>query len=278
MSVGRGQVFCGLPSCTESSSRLFSSPHRHRKRINFVVFPRPSSRLIQTRVTTFSLEDIWLDPDITRPGTPPQQLTGTFEWTYTVGDFENGSGQFLDVYVPWFGSDMQNLVFTIDLDSIEITMNGSYHGLGVDVTVKTLTDLDPNVPAVVDTANSSFHIEAGDYRGHMISGSVEAVVPDFDMVVGGSCPAIQIDIEGATPSGQVALLYAFGQGSFVVPGGPCIGTVLGLDSSVSLAIMLQADAAGTIAWNANVPAGACGNVFLQALDLGSCATSAVSGL
>lgn len=220
----------------------------------------------QTRVVTYDFDQIWFNSS--------SQMTGTFEWTYQVGDFENGTAQFLDIYVPGYGSDINNLVFTVDMDSIEITLNGSYHGMGVDVFIRMLSDLDPVLPAFVDPANSTYDIE-NVMQGNMLGGSVVPLTPDFSMTVGGTCPSIQLDIEGASAGGQVALLYAFGQGSFTVPGGPCVGTVLGLDNTTSLAVMLQADASGTIAWNANVPAGACGTVYLQSLDLGSCATSDV---
>ncbi|HEX9793053.1 MAG TPA: hypothetical protein VGC54_03640 [Planctomycetota bacterium] len=42
--------------------------------------------------------------------------------------------------------------------------------------------------------------------------------------------------------------------------------------------MVAADANGHITFNANVPAAACGRVFLQAIDLSSCDTSNVVGL
>ena len=228
----------------------------------------------QTRVATFTLDNVWLNPDISHGG-PPAPMSGTFEWTYTVGDFDNGSGEFLDIYVPWFGSDMSNLVFTIDLNSIEITMNGSYHGLGVDVNLKLTSDLSLDTPALTDTVNSSFHIEAGNYRGHMTAGSVHTV-DALTLSVSGICPTMQFDIDGATSNGQVALLYARNQGSFVVPSGlPCAGLTLGLDSSIKLASMLTTDAAGHATLNANVPAGACGTIYLQALDLSACQVSDV---
>ena len=222
----------------------------------------------QTRTVTFELEDIWFNSS--------NQLTGTFEWTYQVGDWENGTAEFLDIYVPGYGSDLNNLVFTVEVDAIEITLNGSYHGMGVDVFIRLLSDLHPQQPALVDTANSPYDIEGTGLHGNIISGAVEAVQPDFGMTVTGTCPTTQVDITGATQSGQVALLYAFNQGSFAVPAGlPCAGTILGLDSTVGLATMLHADSTGTIQWNANVPAGACGTVYLQALDLTDCATSDV---
>lgn len=233
-----------------------------------------SEAAAQTRVATFTLDNVWLNPDISHGG-PPGQMTGTFQWTYTVGDFDNGSGEFLDIYVPWFGSDMQNLVFTVDLDSIEITMNGSYHGLGVDVILRMTSDLSLDTPALTDTVNSSFHIENGNYRGHMTSGSVHTI-DQMELAVSGLCPSMQFDISGMTANGQMALLYANGQGSFTVPSGvPCAGVVLGLDSTTRLATMLTADASGIASLNVNVPAGVCGSVYLQALDLTTCGVSDV---
>jgi len=58
----------------------------------------PSAR---AATVTCTLEDVWLLPDITHPWDPARPMTGTFEWTYVPGDFENGSGQFTDLYIPW---------------------------------------------------------------------------------------------------------------------------------------------------------------------------------
>ena len=49
--------------------------------------------LAQTATVTYVLEDVWLDPDIT--GGSPQLMTGRIEWTYTLGDFKNGTGEFI---------------------------------------------------------------------------------------------------------------------------------------------------------------------------------------
>ncbi|MBW2279524.1 MAG: hypothetical protein JRG76_10465 [Deltaproteobacteria bacterium] len=46
----------------------------------------------QLETVTYVLEDVWLDPDLSGSWDPPMQLTGTFVWTCSVGDFENGSG------------------------------------------------------------------------------------------------------------------------------------------------------------------------------------------
>lgn len=98
----------------------------------------------QTAKLRYTLEDVWLLPDVSHPWLGPQQMTGSFEWAYTVGDFENGSGQFLDLYIPWYGSNFSGLTIVVDLDSIEFVLPGNWHGLGVDLTLFLLTNLDPS--------------------------------------------------------------------------------------------------------------------------------------
>ncbi|MCP4094499.1 MAG: hypothetical protein GY747_13770 [Planctomycetes bacterium] len=103
-------------------------------------------------------------------------------------------------------------------------------------------------------------------------------MPELQMglSISGSCPSVTFEIDGAVANGQVALLYTFGTGSFAIPNGyPCAGTILGLDNSVTLGLRQSANAAGTLTLPTNVPAGACGQVYLQALDLTSCGYSNV---
>lgn len=227
-----------------------------------------ASASAQVEVATFTLDGVWLES----ASTP---LTGTFLWRYQTGDFDNGTGQFQDINVPWWGTNMQDLVFTVDLNSIEITMNGSYHGLGVDIILRLTSDLSLNTPALVDTVNSTYHIEQGNHRGGMTAGSVHTI-DGLSLTLTSVCPNVQLALTDATPNGPVALLYARQLGSLVVPAGrPCAGSLLGLGNGIALATMWTADAAGSATLSAQIPAGLCGSVFLQALDLGTCATSLV---
>ena len=85
---------------------------------------------------------------------------------------------------------------------------------------------------------------------------------------------MHFSIDNVTPDGQVALLYARAQGSFVIPNGyPCAGTVLGLDSTVALGTTITADPNGLATLITSVPPGACGLFHFQALDLNDCRTS-----
>jgi hypothetical protein len=92
--------------------------------------------------------------------------------------------------------------------------------------------------------------------------------------VEGSCPGpVDAVITGATPNGVVALVYGTGRGTFMIPGGPCGGTQLGLDNSATLLALPRADANGAVLLSRNVPGAACGRVIIQAVDASSCNTS-----
>jgi len=243
-----------------------------------IVASTTSTTYAQLQKVTYNLENVMLLPDISDPGAPAQPMTGAFEWTYQLGDFENGVGQFTEMNMPWYGNDYNSLIINIDLTSIEFTLPGNFHDRGVDVTLFLLDPLSPNQPATIDTINSIFEIQQGPtHQGHAISG---AVVPVLEMQIGiiGTCPvSLQISINNVTPNGKVALLYGFDQGSFVIPNGfPCAGVTLGLQNQVTLGATLQADANGDAMISTSVPASACGNVYLQALDLANCGISGVA--
>lgn len=230
----------------------------------------------QTVTLTYRLENVWLKPDITHPWESAQPMTGSFEWTFDVGDFENGSATLVDLQVPWYGSNWQSLQIIADPGSIEINLPGNWHGLGVDVTFDLPAPMNPSAAAPIDPASPPFTIENGVPRqGHVISGSI---VPDpqLDLAIGGACPTHSFQVSGAVPSRMIALLYASGPGAATVPNGrPCAGAVLGLNSGVALGRLLRANGAGAASFTASVPPGACGRVLLQALDLASCGVSAV---
>ncbi len=232
---------------------------------------------VPTRQVTYQLNDVWLLPDVSHPGQSARQMTGSFRWTYQDGDFENGSGQMIDLNLPWFNPALEDLNFTIETGSIEITLKGSYHDRGVDVSLHFLEPLSPNQPSTVDPTRSTFDLEYGvSHKGHAISGTAD---PDlsFALLLEGTCPTdVRFTLSHATPNGKVALLYAFSEGAFVLPTGlPCSGTVLGLDNTLALGFMLTANANGGATLNISVPGPACGLISLQALDLSSCDTTNV---
>ena len=243
--------------------------------------PSATPRVI---TVTYLLDNVWLNPDIANPGNyPPQQMTGTFEWTYTIGSFDNGTGQFTSANIPWYGTDYPSLNINIETNSIEFVLPGSYHDLGLDLTLFLLPSLAPDQPSGIDPVRSRFDIQRGvSYQGHVISGSIVSIgssrLPDssLSLSLASACPSLQLSADRATPNGRIALLYALDQGSFVIPGGlPCAATTLGLGSPVALFAVITADANGQASLLAKLPAAACGKVYFQMLDLGSCAASQV---
>lgn len=104
-----------------------------------------------------------------------QQMHGYFAWNYTPGDFENGTGELLYVDIPGTAHGIEDLIVTIEVGGIEISLDGNFHDDGVDVSLKFLTDLSPTGSSVIDTdpANSKFDIGGnGFYRGTIVSGNI----------------------------------------------------------------------------------------------------------
>lgn len=94
----------------------------------------------------------------------------------------------------------------------------------------------------------------------------------------GACRvALTLDVFGATPSGDVALLTSrAGAGATRVPSGPCAGTVLPL-ASPRLAAQRTANGIGAVSLSVTTTAAQCGTVWM-ALDLTTCELSNVSTL
>jgi len=106
------------------------------------------------------------------------------------------------------------------------------------------------------------------------------IIARLMLAVDASCPdggPIRIEWSGATPGGQVALIFAREEGSFTIPpGNPCTGTQLGLGANqIRLAWQGPAGPNGSRTLNANTGPAACGG-YLQLLDLTPCATSNVA--
>lgn len=231
----------------------------------------------QTATVKYNLDNVWMKADVSHPfSSTIYPMTGSFEWTYAVGDFENGVGTWLTMNIPWYGQDVNSLDINVDMGSIEFVLPGNWQNLGLDITLHMVEDLSPTSASNLDLVRSAFDIENGSiHKGHFVSGQV-VPEPQLTLQTIGTCPSVSFEITGAMANGQVALLYSFAPGSFLIPAGyACAGTMLGLDNTVTLGTLQTANAAGTILWPTTVPAGACGQVYLQALDLTSCGLSEV---
>lgn len=97
----------------------------------------------------------------------------------------------------------------------------------------------------------------------------------------GPCPGVvTVTVAFGVPFQTCHVGWAWTTGSYVVPSGPCAGTVLGLGAPVTPVpgSPFTFDALGQVAFTATVPAIACGNVWVQALQSPTCCTSNVIAL
>lgn len=93
----------------------------------------------------------------------------------------------------------------------------------------------------------------------------------------GTCPGtMTFTITGMTPNVNAAYIYAFGTGNVVIPRGlVCWGTTLGLNGTATLGGIVTSNGSGTATLTIFVPLIACGNIFLQGLDMDNCDTTNV---
>jgi len=100
--------------------------------------------------------------------------------------------------------------------------------------------------------------------------------PGLELLAAGNCPGPQtLHVSGATSGGAVYLLASWGSGSFTIPAGyPCAGSVLDLaGGTLRLLATVHADVNGAANLNITLPAGACQQISVQALDASACAIS-----
>ncbi len=120
----------------------------------------------------YDLDNVILDEN-------QRQMSGTFSWTFDIGDFENGVGEFTFLYIPFTSHDHTDLEAVVDVgSSIEITLDGSVHDDGVDITLVLMQPLTPTTSSLIDLVESKYEIGGnGFHDGLFVSGSIE-VVPE----------------------------------------------------------------------------------------------------
>jgi len=161
------------------------------------------SSLLRAENVLYELQNVWLLPDVTHPWNDSQPMSGVFVWTFDVGDFENGSGEFTSLDIPWWSEESDpELQATIETESLEITMVGNFHDYGVDITLQFETPLDTDHGSSINLETSSFEIQRGvSYQGHIESGSLVIVNTQL-------CPA---DVDGSGEVDVADLLFLIEQ-------------------------------------------------------------------
>lgn len=112
------------------------------------------------------------------------QITGSFEWTYTIDDFEGGAGHFSALEIPYTDASLDNagLNITIETGSIEITSIGNYHDEGLDITLRLPLLLNPTQPTPIavgpDPGSSYFECCGNGFKDQPFrSGSIAPIIP-----------------------------------------------------------------------------------------------------
>lgn len=128
-----------------------------------------SSGITQAATVSYTLDNVILDN--------LQQMTGTFEWTYVEGDFENGSGLFSELFIPGTSHTLDELRITFDIGkSIEFTLIDNLDSDGIDITLFLVRALTPTQSALIDLSRSRYSIGGGGTTGVFVSGSISPMV------------------------------------------------------------------------------------------------------
>lgn len=103
-----------------------------------------------------------------------RQMTGAFSWTFQSGAFEDGEGRFVTLGIPWTAHDQTDLSTEVDPGgSIEITLEGSVHDDGVDITLFLEQPFTPDGSASLDLERSKYEIGGnGFHDGSFLSGRI----------------------------------------------------------------------------------------------------------
>jgi len=103
-----------------------------------------------------------------------EQMTGIFSWTYEIGDFENGEGEFILLDVPRHAENDLGITFDIG-SSIEITLTNNLDSDGLDISLVLEQPLTPTTSSLLTlgVGGSKYDIGGdGFYKGVFISGSI----------------------------------------------------------------------------------------------------------
>lgn len=113
---------------------------------------------------TYTLENLIQDNS--------QQMTGTFDWTYTPGDFENGTAVFTELFIPGHGSDINALNISVSPQELDFSFAANVHSGGVNINLFLLTPFTEIQSVSIDPSISRYEIEVGASNGFFVNGSI----------------------------------------------------------------------------------------------------------
>lgn len=220
-------------------------------------------------------------------GSSSTDVTGLQDlgWSYSFTSTDViGPGLENPLIMPWVYGDFSDTAWELTIAVNTAWSAAAFNGLRFTLTdpgAPTLaparllyTDIPDFGPERLFSARSRV---AFNFQGMSSVGNatVGFNLPEFEVT--GACPGrASVFLAGFTPGGRVALVRGVDTGMTATPGGPCAGTLLGIDRP-SLITTLGADARGEISLNTALPAGVCGS-YVEAIDLTTCAVSGVIAL
>ncbi len=134
----------------------------------------------QAETVYYSLDNVILE-DL-------EQMTGIFSWTYEIGDFENGDGEFISLDIPRHDENDLGVSFDIG-SSIEITLTNNLDSDGLDISLVLEQPLTPTTSSLLTlgVGGSKYDIGGdGFYKGVFISGSISPTNTTLSMTPGSS--------------------------------------------------------------------------------------------
>jgi hypothetical protein len=130
----------------------------------------------QAETASYQLDNVFLADG--------SQMTGAFDWVYTIGDFEGGSGVFTALEIPWHPNgtapplEQAGMNLTIEDKQIEISLDGNFHDYGLDISLKFEQPLSPTQSSLIDTGTSFFECCGNGFKDQpFTSGSISLAQP-----------------------------------------------------------------------------------------------------
>jgi hypothetical protein len=129
----------------------------------------------QAAIVSYTLDDVFLVDE--------KQMTGAFDWTFDIGDFEGGSGEFTALEIPWRPGgtlpplEEPGMVITIENNQIEISLDRNVHDYGLDISLKFVQPLSPTQPSLINLTTSFYECCGNGFKDQAFtSGSISPVV------------------------------------------------------------------------------------------------------
>jgi hypothetical protein len=142
---------------------------------NFIFSRISPAYVIPMLQVVYTLDNLMMLDDVV--GDEGEQITGSFIWEYVEGDFAGGSGQFTDLTIPGYGTDITALTINIDMQAvIEISLAVNVHNNGVSINLDLLQPLSLTVPSPINLDTSKYEIEIGARAGVFVSGTISPQV------------------------------------------------------------------------------------------------------